>query len=418
MDLTVAKVDRRWVQVPFRDIPAKNMVRELPHWTLFEICSVELGCGVTGYGETMCYYTWGTVSDDAVARVTGGNAAEHMWDDSLGAGLQMALFDAVGKACDVPCWGLLGTKQRDYAFVSWWDIDMSGEDWLAECRLAVESGYTSFKTKARPWFDLCDQLDVLTPSLPAWFDLDLDFNGLLVNSTHAARVLPEAATRGNVAIYESPVPQADVEGMKRVRQITNVPIAMHYGSPDIGVCLRENLCDGFVVGGGATKVTQTGATIHENRKVFWLQLVGTGMTAVWACHLAAVLPGARWPAVNCHQLYRDALARPVMEVKNGMTKIPDAPGLGVEPDPEALEQFAVQPKDKPYPAPQLLIAIRWPSGASSYYAHTQQYWDDFAAGRLPVFPAGVYLEQVPDDGSHEWRKLQARAADGGVQVGP
>ena len=44
-------------------------------------------------------------------------------------------------------------KHRERPLISWWDIDMPGEDWLAECRQAMKEGYTDFKTKARPWFD-------------------------------------------------------------------------------------------------------------------------------------------------------------------------------------------------------------------------------------------------------------------------
>src|SRR5579871_1435023 len=81
LDLTVKKIDSTWINVPFRPIPARNMVRELPHWTVFVIYKVTLACGVTGFGETMQYYTWGTVSDEAIKRVMNQNAADHMWDD-------------------------------------------------------------------------------------------------------------------------------------------------------------------------------------------------------------------------------------------------------------------------------------------------------------------------------------------------
>ena len=64
LNLAVKKVERTWVNIPFRAVPARNMIRELPHWTIFEICKVTLACGVTGFGETMQYYTWGTVSDE------------------------------------------------------------------------------------------------------------------------------------------------------------------------------------------------------------------------------------------------------------------------------------------------------------------------------------------------------------------
>lgn len=416
MDLTVANVERIWIDVPFREIPAKHMVRELPHWTLFEICLVTLKCGVTGYGETMCYYTWGTVSDEGVARVMAKNAAGCMWDDSLGAGLQMALFDAVGRATETPCWALLGNQHRDQAFVSWWDIDMPGEDWLRECQEAKSQGYTSFKSKARPWFDLKNQLDILSKGLPPWFEVDMDFNGLLVNSTHAARVLPVVDGCPNVAIFETPLPQHDIPGQKRVREFTNTPIALHYGVPKITTALSENICDGFVVGGGATGVCSAAAAIAEADKVFWLQLVGTGITATWALHFAAVLPAARWPAVNCHQLYVNQLVDPSMSVVNGLASIPEKPGLGVELDRELIERYRIDPKEKPYPAPNILIAIRWPTGDTSYYTHAKRYWEDFQEGRLPVFPDGVYLEQVFDDGSSDWNTLQKKAMEKPVHV--
>ncbi len=418
LDLKVRRVDRTWINLPYREVPARNMIRELPHWTIFEICKVTLGCGVVGFGETMVYYTWGRVTEPAVARVTGRSAAEHMWDDSLGCGLQMALFDAVAKAAGVPLYRLLGRKRRERPFVSWWAIDMPAEDWVLECRDAIAQGYTDLKTKARPWFDLDHQCRVLTKTLPPHFKIDFDFNSMLLDSSRAARYLAEIEKYPQVAIWESPIPQSDVAGNKSLRTQTRVPMAMHYGSPPIMTALKEEVCDAFVIGGGAGRVMEHAAVAAAADKPFWLQLVGTGVTAVWALHCGAVLSHARWPAVNCHQLYTHQLVRPAIKVENGAAPVPEAPGLGVELDEDAVARFRIEPlKQEPYPAPDLLIAIRWPSGATSYYAHARQYWDDFLGGRLPLFPKGVYLERIPDDGSREWKELQARAAQGGVHSG-
>jgi L-alanine-DL-glutamate epimerase-like enolase superfamily enzyme len=415
MNLSVKSVERIPVSVPFREVPARNMVRELPHWTLFEICKVTLECGVTGFGETMQYYTWRTVTDADVERTVGRNAAELMWDDTLGAGLQMALFDAVGRATDTPVWGLLGKKCRDRALISWWDIDMPGEDWVLECRQAIEEGYTSFKTKARPWFDLDEQCRTLCATLPEWFDLDMDFNGLLNDTAHATRLLVDIEKYPNVKIYESPIPQHDVAGNKFLRSQTRVAIAHHFGSPPIMTALKEDVCDGFVIGGGATAVMRQGAISAAAEKPFFLQLVGTGITSTWSLHFGGVLTHARWPSVNCHQLFTHHMVKPTITVSNGMAAVPNGPGLGVDLDEEALERFRLpEMPAKPYPHPGLLIAIRFGGGETSYYAHLQQYWDDFAAGRLPVFQKGVRLELVKDDGSKEWRELQGRAQKGGV----
>jgi L-alanine-DL-glutamate epimerase-like enolase superfamily enzyme len=415
MNLSVKNIERIPINVPFREVPARNMIRELPHWTLFEICKVTLECGVTGFGETMQYYTWGTVSDAAISRVMEKNAAEHMWDDSLGAGLQMALFDAVGRATDTPVWALLGKKHRDRPLISWWDIDMPGEDWALECRQAMEEGYSDFKTKARPWFDLDQQCRTLCATLPAWFDVDLDFNALLNDTGHATRLLTEIEKYPNVKIYESPIPQHDVAGNKFIRGQTRVAIAHHFGSPPIMTALKEDVCDGFVIGGGASTVMRQGQISAAAEKPFFLQLVGTGITSTWSLHFGAVLTHARWPSVNCHQLYTQHMVLPRITVFNGTASAPDAPGLGVELDEAAVERFRLpEMPAKTYPAANLLIAIRFGSGATSYYTHTMQFWDDFGAARLPNFQAGTRLELVPDDGTREWNDLQARAQQAGV----
>jgi hypothetical protein len=70
----------------------------------------------------------------------------------------------------------------------------------------------------------------------------------------------------------------------------------------------------------------------------------------------------------------------------------------VELDEDAVERFRIQLIAKPYPEPGPLIAIRWPSGSTSYYAHA------------------VYLERIPDNGSGQWKEFQARAKAGGFMV--
>lgn len=417
-DLTVRDVEIIPVDVPLRKVPARNMVREIPHWTLFEIWKVTLACGVEGVGETMRYYTWGVSTQDDAKRALGRNAAEMMWDDSLGAGLQMALFDAVGKASDVPVHCLLGHQARDRAFVSWWDIDMSAEDWIAECREAIAAGYTDFKTKARPWFCLRRQVKELCATLPKHFRLDLDFNGMLIDVGHATRLLVEIEAHPHVAMYETPMPQHDVAGGRHIRRATRVPIAHHFGSPPIMTALRQDVCDGFVIGGGVSAVQRNGTIAATANKPFFLQIVGTGLTAAMSLHHAAVLSHARWPAVSCNTLYEHQLLADPWPVENGTAPIPERPGLGVDVDWDAVERFRLDAMPaRPYPHPGLLLAIRYPTGATVYYTHCQQYWQDYENGRLPSFVPGVRLEHIEDDGSKEWTELQKRAQEGGVFTG-
>ncbi|WP_339910710.1 mandelate racemase/muconate lactonizing enzyme family protein [Symmachiella dynata] len=420
MPHSVKSIETIWVDLPLRPVPARNMVREIPHWTLFEICIVTLDCGIVGFGETMVYYTWGesTVTDAAKNQVIGKHPAENMWDDSLGAGLQIALFDAAAKVLDAPLHQMLGQQVRDRCHLSWWDIDLPAADWISECELAISQGYTAFKSKGRPWWDIIEQTRQLCATLPDHFEVDMDFNGFGIDAAHCTRLLKEMEQFHHVVMFESPLPHHDVAGYKHLRQHTHVPLSMHtqthIGDPSLEVAIREEMVDGFVLCGGATKIQREAHLCGQFNKSFFLQVVGTKIAAAFGLHLGAVLENARWPAVNCHQLFERDCVQQSIPVSNGLATVPNEPGLGIDLDEEAIELFRTEPRDKPYPHPELLIAIRWPAGTTTYYAHTAQFWEDWHAGRLPFFPRGVNLEHIANDGTASWKDLRSRALAGAV----
>jgi L-alanine-DL-glutamate epimerase-like enolase superfamily enzyme len=81
----------------------------------------------------------------------------------------------------------------------------------------------------------------------------------------------------------------------------------HFGLPDFATAVRSEMCDGFVVSGGVAGVLQQGALADAFHLPYFLQMIGTGLTTALCAHLAAVLPGARWPAVTCMHHYADDL---------------------------------------------------------------------------------------------------------------
>jgi galactonate dehydratase len=417
LSAAVKDVERTWVKVPFRPLPARHMIRENNHWTYVEICKVRLACGVQGFGETMPCHTWGFVTDDEVDRVVGREATEMMWDDSVGSGIQQALFDAVGKMLDVPVHRLLGRKCRDHCALSWWVVDMPGSDWIEECRTAIDLGYLSLKAKGRPWFDLVDQCQLLSEALPDGFETEIDFNDSLLTAKQAIPVLRQVEPYEHVARVEDPIPQSDLAGIRDIREHVRFPIATHTGLWTAATAVTGIAFDGFVVTGGVSEVIRSGTLLAAADQPFFLQQVGTGITASFVLHCAATLSHARWPAVTCHELFAHPLIRPAIKLLDGLAPVPQEPGLGVALDEDAIERFRTEPLRKvPYPVPGQLIEIRWPSGQASYYAHARQYLTDFLHGRFPIFEKGVQLESVPDDGSKEWADLQARASKACVET--
>lgn len=407
--MKVESIERIWVDLPLKEVPFRNMVREIPHWSLFEICRVKLSNGVEGVGETMPYYTWGEVTDEAVQRAIGRHAATIMWDDSLGAGLQMALFDAVAKSLDAPVWSLLGEKVRTHAHVGWWAIDMPAEDWISECSEAEAAGYTTFKTKARPWFDLEDQVRRLSEAVPDHFLLDLDFNDFGLDPAVVRPLCRRLEKYARIAIWESPIQQEDVEGNRMLRQHLSIPIAQHIGRPAFETQIRRDICDGFVMEGGVSNAIGRGRTCAEFNKPFWLQWVGSNLGATFCLHVQAALSHARWPAIHCNHMYPQQFVKEPWIVSNGMTKIPDAPGIGVTIDWDVVARYRIEPKSRPYPFPGLLLRLDWPSGSKSYFTHAQQMWDAFKAGDLPAFVKGAHLIHI-EEKSEEWSEYYGRAS--------
>src|SRR5262249_12351779 len=98
----IKEIETFFLDVPFHEIPDRNMSRNNWDWRIVEICRVTLDNGVVGLGETLPNYTWSRVSPDAIERAKGQNPFAILYDDSLGAGLQMAIFDACGKVVEVP----------------------------------------------------------------------------------------------------------------------------------------------------------------------------------------------------------------------------------------------------------------------------------------------------------------------------
>lgn len=440
--LRVSTIERIPIEIPFRDVPKRNMQRELPHWNRFELFEVELESGDVGYGESMTYYTWGSTSDEDIELVVGTNAAKAMWDDTIGAGLQMALFDAVGKAKSVPAYALMGDRCYDEVPLSWWCIDMPPEDWLAECKTAIDHGYTVAKLKGRPWFDIREQLELLSRELPEWFLLDVDFNETLLTAEKAIPLLRELEEYPQVGRIETPIPQEDIRGNERIRDSIESDLVLHYGSPDPIRALHENVVDGFVLMGGVSQIRREASVASAADRPSWLQLVGSELTAAFSIHCNAVLDSAEWSAINCHQLFAESPANAGIDVTDGRAVVPDEPGIGVEVDRDAIERFRIEDQSRDESSeqsldadhsefylrmqtrerysPKRLIESRWADGTRMYFCGENDQLLRYAQeeGNMPYFERGVETRLIPDDGSDRWETIHQRAREEPVVFEP
>lgn len=408
----VSDVTRTVVRLPFRDPIEPHMHRQLPHWRYFEVCEVELADGTVGVGETMLYYTWEHVTDDSVDRTVGSNPADLFWDDSLGAGLQMALLDAVGKVLGVPAHRLLGEKVRDEVPMAWWAIDMPPADLAAEAERAAQQGYTRLKYKGRPWFDIRAQLETIEDRLPDWFRVGIDFNKTFPDAETAIPVLQDLESYRNVEAFEEPVYQSQYADNRQIRKAIDVTLAHHYGYEPPWEALTEGVADGYVLNGGASKVYNEAVTCAEAGVPQWPQLVGTELTAAFSVELGATLKADAWPAVTCHQLYDESLLTTALTVEEGTATVSEMPGLGVQLDRDTLEHYAIEAPDE-QPTPPRLVEVDWPDGRTQYFVSGHQLRSYAQEWGVPLYERGVEARLVPNDGSERWQSLHERALEGG-----
>lgn len=232
--------------------------------------------------------------------------------------------------------------------------------------------------------------------------------------TRCLPILKELEECPNVAFFESPIPQNDLAGNRILRKQVHSVTAMHFGGPPIDTVVKEECCDGFVIDGSAGNCLRNFQVADAFNMPGWLQLVGTGTTTTWAAHLGAVCSHATWPAITCMNMYVDQLITDPIEVRGGYVPVPTGSGLGIEFNEEAL-RFRVESVAKPNL--KALYCLHRANGNKIWFDGEYGpagYWTQNHAGNLPVCEHGIRLETWEDDGSKEWKDLEARLAEGPV----
>lgn len=408
----VTDVERIVIQVPFRERVALWNSLLVNNFQVIEIVRVITeDPAVVGYGETMVHYTHASVTDESVSRVVGGTLSAHISDDTIGAGLQMALYDAIGKATGAPVYQLLGQQVRDWCPISWWNTKAPPEVLAAEAKDALAAGYLSHKIKARPWFDVYEQIDAIAEVTPIDYAIDIDWNAMLRDSARALPVLDRLRDQERIGLYEDPIPREDVIGQQVLRERAGRAIVTHVNDSLLPIQIRDNAVDGYVVDGGVHRALRTGAVLAAFNKSFFLQHCGTGITTAMSLHVASVLTHAHWPAVNIMNTFAETLLSTPLEIKGGFARVPDGPGLGIQVDEAAIDRLRMA-QPHVLELPRRINTLVLSGGRTRHYASLPQLWIDYERnGSIPVQSRGARLEVRDDDGSADFDDLHRRVLE-------
>jgi L-alanine-DL-glutamate epimerase-like enolase superfamily enzyme len=149
------------------------------------------------------------------------------------AGIDIALWDVMGKALEQPVWRLLGA-QRDrvpaYAMVGWLNYELA--ELQANCALAIEQGFRGVKVKVGS-ATLAEDIARIRAVRSAIGD-----EPLLMVDANQVFSLPEAMIRGQAYQvlgcywFEEPLRADDHAGLARLAQRLDIPVAS--GENDFG----------------------------------------------------------------------------------------------------------------------------------------------------------------------------------------
>ncbi len=334
--MKITQIDVIKVKVPYHEGVNELMTRR-NLYQIDHVYKVHTDVGLVGIGDGS------RQSDEVVQRYIGRNPFEFMngWAPTP---LQQAFYDIMGKALRVPVHQLLGEKVHDKTAFGYWSIDMTPEEWAAEAKHAYALGYRLHKIKARPWFEVLEQVEAIVDAVPKDYQLRVDANDSFETPERTLEVVRQLQDY-NIESFETPIRQADIAGYQEIKRHTDMPITIHFGNPDPIEAIRAGMNDSFIIAYPDSRAANAirEATISNAAHLpVWIQIVGLGITTAYVMHLAAVMPNATMPAITLNALRAFDLVTPsTIPLVDGYATVPDGPGLGVELNEDALDNCRV-----------------------------------------------------------------------------
>lgn len=272
--------------------------------------------------------------------ITGDLLHEGAANLALGA-IDVALWDLAGKEAGQPLWKLLGgTREAVPAYASWsfWRY-MEPARLESEAAAVAGLGYTALKMRMgqRPLAEDLERARLIRAAVGP--DMHIMVDALWSLTGKEAQALADGLAAIGCSWLEEPVREGDYEGLAQVRATSRVPLAAGERISRLDMLPRlADTVDHVILDvyhlGGITPWLKAAALLDQRNK----PLSGHANPYVSAQLLAAARTGA-WVEF---MPWMDMIFVDPPVPRAGMITLPDAPGLGLVLDEEALARYAVK----------------------------------------------------------------------------
>lgn len=274
--------------------------------------------------------------------------------------IDIALWDLRGKLLGQPVSTLLGGRRREQVKVYATGMYFTATDDLTgklveEARLYASQGFRALKMKVGLGLETdVKHVRAVREAIGADAQLMVDANHAysLSEALSFARQIEEL----DIGFFEEPVSPEDYDGYRELRQRSSIPIAggeceyllagfRHLLSNRCVDIAQPDICGA----GGLTETKRIAALAYAFQTNVLPHSWGTGIAFAAGLHLVSTLdivpgrlrmPEAMLEMDRSESALRENLTQPKFAIEDGRVAVPDAPGLGVDVDPDFLAHYA------------------------------------------------------------------------------
>ncbi len=370
--MKITRIETIPVQVPISPKRAIRGGRGYHTVSPFLLLKIHTSEGIVGLGEVSCTAGWSgedqftaaRIIDAYLAPVLVGQDPTHIErltalmqktvanNPFTKSGIEMALWDILGKVAGLPVYRLLGGPVREYVTTKYSVSGLEPAQAAEIAAWAVAQGFTTMKVKVgmNPDEDVA-RVAAVRQAIGPHVRLGVDANGGW-SPRVAIQTIPRLYEY-DIFFAEQPVPDLDIAWLADVRRQVRVPVMADesvYSLQDAMAVVRAGAADVISVyvgkGGGITSARKIAAVAESAGIVCTIgSNLELGVANAAMIHLGMATSAIAAEDFPCDILspfyYEDELLTEPLLIEAGKARPHEKPGLGVELDDDKVAHYRV-----------------------------------------------------------------------------